>query len=100
MLRAAVLGQPQIVTAAELERRRVLAYPPFGALAELTGDDPALVAIAAALREQGVNVYGPSDGRALVHATDWDVLADALADAMAAGRALGRARAVVDPPRV
>jgi hypothetical protein len=48
----------------------------------------------------GVQVFGPADGRALVHAPGWDALANALARALPPGRAIGRVRAVVDPPRV
>jgi primosomal protein N' (replication factor Y) (superfamily II helicase) len=101
VVQAVVRGEPAAVADAEVEYRRTLAYPPFGALAELAGADDALTATVAALRGVlGVQVFGPTDGRALVHAPDWDVLADALAHGLPAGRALGRVRAAVDPPRV
>jgi hypothetical protein len=45
-------------------------------------------------------VFGPTDGRALVHAAGWDALAEALAHGLPAGRAIGRVRAAVDPARV
>jgi primosomal protein N' (replication factor Y) len=105
VVRAVVAGDPQLVADAELDYRRTLAYPPFGALAECSGDDDALDATAHVLRgpdmaASGVQVFGPTDGHALVNAPTWDALAGALAEAVPAGRAAGRVRAVVDPPRV
>jgi primosomal protein N' (replication factor Y) len=104
-VRALVRGEPALVTDAEIEYRRTLAYPPFGALAELAGASEPLAAAVDELRAldvqaTGVQVFGPTDDRALVHAADWEVLAAALARALPAGRAIGRVRAVVDPPRV
>jgi len=100
VVQALVRGEPALVAGAEVEYRRTLAYPPFGALAELAGADDALAATIDALRVVDVQVFGPTDGRALVHAPDWDALAGALAHGLRAGRAIGRVRAVVDPPRV
>ena len=105
VVRALVEGDPSLVTGAELEYRTMLAYPPFGALAELTGEDKPLITAADALRaldvqSTGVVAFGPADGRLLVNAPTWAVLADALARAVPAGRAHGRLRAAVDPPRV
>ena len=100
VVRALVDADPALVTASETEYRQTLGYPPFGALAELSGDDEALVVAVDAVRVLGVQVFGPADGRALVHAADWDTLADALGPAVQAGRAHGRLRAAVDPPRV
>ena len=82
-----------------------LGFPPFGALAEISGDDAAVLAAVDVLRglevaAASVQVLGPTDGRALVVAPTADVLADALGLAHAAGRAAGRVRVVVDPPRV
>ncbi|MDP9332235.1 MAG: hypothetical protein M3Q30_02820 [Actinomycetota bacterium] len=105
VVKALVRGEPATVAESEIEYRRTLAYPPFGALAELAGADDALTATIDALRAldvqaNGVQVFGPSDGRALVHGPDWDALAAALAQGLPAGRAIGRVRAVVDPPRI
>jgi primosomal protein N' (replication factor Y) len=105
VVQAMVHGDPAPVAAAEIEYRRTLAYPPFGALAELTGADDALAAAVEVLRgldvqAEQVQVFGPTDGRALVHAPDSEVLATALTRGIPAGRAVGRVRAVVDPPRV
>jgi primosomal protein N' (replication factor Y) len=100
VVRALVDADPALVIASETEYRQTLGYPPFGALAELSGDDEALVVAVDAVRVLGVQVFGPADGKALVHAADWETLADALGPAVQAGRAHGRLRAAVDPPRV
>jgi primosomal protein N' (replication factor Y) len=100
VVEALVAAQPDLVVASEVEYRRALGYPPFGALAELTGEDKPLETAVAIVREHGVAVFGPADGRALVNASDPDLLADALALAAPAARALGRLRLVVDPARV
>jgi primosomal protein N' (replication factor Y) len=105
VVEAVTSGRPDLVATAELDDRRMLGYPPFGALAELSGDDDALAAVADALRvldvpAAAVTVFGPSDGRVLVHAPEWGQLADALELSLPAGRSLGRVRAAVDPPRV
>jgi primosomal protein N' (replication factor Y) len=105
VVQALVRGEPAAVAESEMEYRRTLAYPPFGALAELAGADDALAVTVDALRAldvqaTGVQVFGPADGRALVNAPGWDALANALARALPPGRAIGRVRAVVDPPRV
>lgn len=85
----------------EAERRKALGYPPFGAMAELAGDDDAVEAAAAALREAtGVTVLGPSRGRALARAASVEVLCDALGERLAEARARGRLRVDVDPLRV
>src|SRR5215467_3203256 len=78
-VRALVRGDPSLVTDAEIEYRAALAYPPFGALAELAGTPEPLGAAVEALRAldvqaTGVQVFGPTDDRALVHASGWDAL--------------------------
>ncbi|MCU1465585.1 MAG: replication restart helicase PriA [Actinomycetia bacterium] len=106
VVQSLVRGDPALVADAEIEYRRTLGYPPFGALAELAGADDAVAATVDALRAPDqltsgeVQVFGPTDGRALVNAPDWEVLADALTRSLPVGRAVGRVRAVVDPPRV
>jgi primosomal protein N' (replication factor Y) (superfamily II helicase) len=96
---------PDDVIAAEHEYREMLGYPPFGALAELSGDGEPLDATLEALHAldfaaTGIQVFGPHEERALVHAPDWEPLANALQRCLPVGRALGRVRAVVDPARV
>jgi primosomal protein N' (replication factor Y) len=111
VVQSLVRGDPSPVADAEIDYRRTLAYPPFGALAELAGADDALAVTVDALRNPQelttaplhaaeVQVFGPTDGRALVSASSWDALATALARSLPVGRAVGRVRAVVDPPRV
>jgi primosomal protein N' (replication factor Y) len=101
VVRALAAGRPAIVAEAELERRRALGFPPFGALAELTGDDAAVDAAAGALGGfDAIQVLGPTDGHALVVAPEPDALADALVVAHTAARPIGRVRIAVDPPRV
>jgi primosomal protein N' (replication factor Y) len=100
VVRAVVEGRPELVTEAEAARRRALGYPPFGALAELTGDDDALAVAVTELSRLDVRALGPSEGRVLVHANDDDALAAALHGALPLVRASGRVRVAVDPPRV
>lgn len=96
VLDAALYADPGRLVAAERERRAVLRFPPFGAIATLSGAGAA--ELAGALREQpGLDVSVGTD-RVLVRAADWDVLADGLA---AADRPPGsRVRVEVDPPRI
>jgi primosomal protein N' (replication factor Y) len=108
VVRAAATSDPVLVAEAEAARRRVLGYPPFGGLAEVSGDPAAVAAACDALREltvaaSGVGVLGPiADGkRALVRAPTMGGLCDALAGpGVAAARTLGRLRVDVDPRRV
>ena len=100
---AARRGEPLVVADAERARRRVLGWPPFGGVAELSGDAVAVGAACDALRGVvTVTVLGPVDDgqRALVRAATVDDLCDALAlPAVEAAHALGRLRVDVDPRR-
>ena len=83
-------------TLPETARRQLLRYPPFAAVAEISG------AGASAFVEKlgsplGVEVMGPSDGEWLVRAPDSGVLADALA---LVDRPKERLRVAVDPLRM
>ncbi len=100
VVQAVAEGDPERVAASEREYRRTLGYPPFGALAELTGEDEPLAVASEALAGEPVQAFGPNDGSTLVTASDWDTLADALAHALPKARARGRVRAAVDPPRI
>jgi primosomal protein N' (replication factor Y) len=101
VVRAVERADPAQVADSEREYRRILGYPPFGALAEVRGEDAPLAAMIDALASfPTVQVFGPDDNKALVHAPEWDALAGALSAALPVGRALGRVRAAVDPPRV
>jgi primosomal protein N' (replication factor Y) len=103
VVRFAVTGDPSPVVHAEVERRRALGFPPFGAVAELSGEADAvraaLGAVPPRLRVVGPSVRGTGLA-ALVVAADADALADDLALAAPVGRAAGRLRIAVDPPRV
>lgn len=94
-------GDPSGLVAAESAQRRSLAYPPFGALAEVSGALPAVAAAATAIRAVGLTVRGGEAGPALVRAPSPGALADGLRAAdLGPARALGRVRVAVDPPRV
>ena len=97
-------GFPAMVADAELEYRRVLGYPPFGALAELSGEDDAVRATVDALRTTsgraaGVQVFGPNDDHALVIAPTGMRSPTRWCRRSRRGRKHGRVRAAVDPPR-
>lgn len=98
-------ADPTGIMAAEAARREQLRYPPFGAVAELSGEPDAVRAALAPLTgSASVEVIGPTAHgtgiEALVFAPDPDLLADTLGPAARAGRAAGRLRVAVDPPRV
>jgi primosomal protein N' (replication factor Y) (superfamily II helicase) len=100
VVQAAQLGDPARVAAAELERRRLLRYPPLGALATVSGEGGAsFVArlVGEAGPPAGVEVAGPSDGQWLLRADHHGPLLDALA---ATPRPPGRVRIAVDPLRL
>lgn len=90
VLTAALHGDPGRLAAAEAPVRAELGFPPYRALAVVSG--PAAPELIERLR--GVEVLGPDEGRWLVRAQDSHQLADALAGA---GRPPGRLRIEVDP---
>jgi primosomal protein N' (replication factor Y) len=101
VVRAVRRSDPMLVVGAERARRQALGFPPFGGLAELSGEPASVAAACAALAR--VTVLGPvADGkRALVRAPTAADLADALAaPGVDAARTLGRLRIDVDPRRV
>jgi primosomal protein N' (replication factor Y) len=112
VVQAAVDADPLVVAEHERPNRRALGFPPFGGLAELSGDVDAVAHACAALqgvpgsvpeRQGGVTVLGPVDDgkRALVRAPGFAQLCDALArPEVDAARAIGRLRVDVDPRRV
>ncbi len=96
VLDAALHGDPSRLATVESQRRRDLGFPPFSALAALSG--PAAPDLVERLeRVGGVELLGPDDGRWLVRAPDHGRLSDAL---VSAGRPPGRLRIEVDPLRV
>jgi primosomal protein N' (replication factor Y) len=99
VVRAALLGDPSRFAEPELERRRVLGYPPAAALALVSGAgaaDWADAAEAPGPLPLGVELLGPAEDRWLVRAPDAGVLADWLATVP---RPQKRVRIEVDPPR-
>ncbi|MGH9051157.1 MAG: hypothetical protein ACRDY4_15620 [Acidimicrobiia bacterium] len=104
VLVAARRADPTVVGVAERTRRQALGFPPFGGLAEISGEPAAVAAACAELAGRpDLTVLGPSGTppRALVQATTVDRLCDALAAVdFSAARAHGRLRVEVDPLRV
>jgi primosomal protein N' (replication factor Y) (superfamily II helicase) len=106
VIAAARVADVTIEADAELARRRLLKFPPFGALAEVSGAADAVDVACAALRAMdGLRVLGPTvrgqSARGLVQAPSTDVLCDALAGIdLAPTRGRGRLRVEVDPLRV
>ncbi|MGF1598198.1 MAG: hypothetical protein ACFCVK_14915 [Acidimicrobiales bacterium] len=96
VLEAAVRADPDRFARAESELRRPMGWPPFGALAEVSG--PGAATLAATLAgDERLTVLGPRhDDRYLVRADDPGTLARALASA---DRPPERVRVAVDPPR-
>lgn len=96
VIRAAVAADPDIVVAAERERRSMLGLPPYGALASVTGAYSDQVV--AQLHSDQVQVGGDGNDRYLLRAADWTALGTAV---NATTRPPGsRVRVAVDPPRV
>jgi primosomal protein N' (replication factor Y) len=106
VIEAALGADPTIVADAERARRRILEFPPFGGLAEVSGAPDAVDVACAALRAvRALRVLGPvavgTSSRALVQADAADVLCDALVEVdLTPARERGRLRVDVDPLRV
>ena len=90
---AALHGDPSRVAAAEAARREPLRWPPFAALAHVSGA-PAAEYVGALT---GVEVLGPAEGAYLVRGRTHDELCTALATVP---RPPGRLRVAVDPLRI
>lgn len=95
VLLAAVLGDPDRLAEVEMARREALRFPPFAALAAVSGAGAA--AIAEQLRGAPVELLGPAEGPFLIRAADHHVLCDALAGVE---RPTHRVRVEVDPLRI
>jgi len=97
VVRAAVRADPGEFAAEEAAIRRAAGFPPFGALAEISGA-PAAQFVEPLQSRLDVDVLGPrADGRYLLRTENADHLAEVLASAV---RPKGRLRVAVDPPRV
>ena len=95
VVQAALLADPTKVSEAEASRRQMLGYPPFTAMALVSGAS-APAWIEAFGSPAGIDVMGPSDGRWIVRAPDHTTLCDAIAQVT---RPPGRLRIEVDPLR-
>jgi primosomal protein N' (replication factor Y) len=105
VIRAVSEADPSIAWIAEINRRKSLHYPPFGALAQLRGVEAAVEYAASMLRSlDGVTVLGPVASGAsfecLIRCQDSEALSGSLLAVLAGARALGRMRVEVDPARV
>jgi primosomal protein N' (replication factor Y) len=96
VLDAVLHAEPDRASAADRAQRVDLRFPPFAALAAVSGA-AAPDLIDALGSPPGVDVLGPADGRWLLRAADHVTLCDALA---ATTRPAGRVRIEVDPARV
>lgn len=104
VLQAVRQADPTIVAGAERARREELGFPPYGSLAEVSGEPDAVTIACRALQAHtDLRVLGPSGSppKALVQAASVDALCDGLAAVdLTPARARGRLRVAVDPPRV
>lgn len=96
VVRAAVAGDPSIVADVERRRRSDLGFPPFGALAEVSGRGSGAF-VQSLPTHDGILVAG-GDERYVVKADSWERLGRVLS---AGVRPTGsRLRIAVDPPRL
>lgn len=97
VLRAAAAARPAEVATVDAELRAALSLPPYGAIAQVTGDGAGAV-VDGVRGRLGVAVRGPDHaGGFLLVAADHGTLCDALA---AVERPTDRVRIAVDPVRV
>jgi primosomal protein N' (replication factor Y) len=104
VVQAVAGADPMAAVAVDGPRRQALGFPPFGGLAELSGDATAVAVACCELRARArtVTVLGPiADGtRALLRAESVEALCDALAmPEVDAAHGVGRLRVDVDPRR-
>jgi primosomal protein N' (replication factor Y) len=96
VVRAAVRSNPAGFASEEQTIREAAGWPPYQAMAEVSGQAAADF-VAPLLDRLDVDVLGPrADGRFLLRTATWDDLADLLATQP---RPKGRLRVAVDPPR-
>lgn len=101
VLGAAGHADPTPVLAETTTLARDLAYPPFGGLALVSGDEAAIAHLATNLGGTAATARGPAaDGTWQVRAPDAPTLAAALATAAPEAKAHGRLRIEVDPVRI
>lgn len=95
-IQAALHGDPDRLVAREQVRRQLLRFPPYAAVAVVSGA-AAPTFMDAFGHPVGVDVLGPNDGEWLLRAVEHQTLLDALA---ATPRPTGRLRIAVDPLRI
>jgi primosomal protein N' (replication factor Y) len=95
-IQVALHGDPDRLVAREQARRSLLQYPPYAAVAVISGV-AAPGFIAAFGQPLGVDVLGPTDGTWMLRSSTHEPLLDALA---ATPRPSGRLRIAVDPLRL
>ncbi len=97
VLAGAVRSDPERFAVEERKVRQAMEYPPFAALAEVSGA-PAAEFLAPLATFADTQVLGPGpDGRYLVKAATPELLAERI---NALPKVAGRVRVVVDPPRI
>ncbi len=95
VVQAALRADPSLLARSERDRRQELGFPPYGAMAAVSG--PAAGEYMARLGSPpGVRVAAHPDGEYFLRAPDYDTLCDALASVERPG---GRFRIDVDPVR-
>jgi primosomal protein N' (replication factor Y) len=98
VVQAAQHADPARVRDHEQAQRAPLRFPPYGALAAISGPAaPEYVGALEPVLPDGLELLGPADDRWLLHAPNNTALADALAETP---RPAGRLRIEVDPLRV
>ncbi len=95
VVRAAVQNDPALLARAERDRRQELCFPPYGALAVVSGTAASEYMQAFVASDQ-VRVANDPSGVYYLRAPDYDILCDAL---QATQRPKGRLRIDVDPVR-
>lgn len=97
VLRAAVHADPTGLVDGLRRERHALGLPPFGGIAEIRGDEPALESAEAGLTQHGIAVVGRAEGSRLLRSHEPSALADALGAVLPDARAHGRVRVAMEP---
>ena len=93
VLRAAIEGDPDLLSSSELQRRKLLNLPPFTALAKISGPS-APIFMKALGKPKEAEIMGPKNGSWLIKTSRSEELARILSQVE---RPSGRLRIEVDP---